>query len=125
MIDPVSALATYMLKWLLAGRLRAFVRLVMSLVVSSTATFCGTMGISLWALQTQYPLGLVWTLSAGNALIATAGVIVWIVRRSPDAKGLMLAVPGDVEREFEKLLQEHNIVTSGQMQWSSGAGSNS
>lgn len=112
MIDAMQV-AAYAVFKLLAGRgVARAVRLLLSLFISSSASFCGICGLSLWAMQSYGP---VWAciLSVANGMIAAAVVVVWIVRRSPDARDLMLAVPGDLEREVEKILREQNIVVSG------------
>ena len=111
MIDPLQA-AVYAVARVFAGKNTArAIRLLLSLSVSAFASFFGAAGTSLWALQSYGP---VWAciLAAANGMIASAVSVVWIMRRSDDAKGLMLAIPGDLEREVERILREQNIVTS-------------
>lgn len=110
--DPVATAATVVLKLFAGGKVRGAIRLIISVIISAFVSFWGVFGMSLWALQGYGPVWCV-ILSIGNSSIAMAVSVVWVMRRSRDAKDLMLAIPGDLEREVDRVLREQNMVVSG------------
>lgn len=73
---------------------QAWVKMVMSTVYSGFIAFTGTTGIALVAKTSPW-------VAVGSGLIACAVSVFSVMLRYPQAKSLMISVPGEVEKQYE------------------------
>lgn len=112
-LDPFNALGNILLGYIKAGRAQKWGKLVASLSISAFVTFWGTWGLAISTLYSAVgPVGAL-ILGFAAACVAMSTTVLFLWRRHPLTKELMVSVPGDIETELLKTLQDKTMVTTG------------
>lgn len=112
-MDPFNAIGNFALGYIKSGRMQKWVRFGASTLVSAFVTFWGTWGL---AIPSLYPVvGAVGALilGFGAACVAMSVIVLYLWRRHPLTKELMVMTLGDVETALRQHMEKKTVVKTG------------
>ena len=107
-----DALSNFILGWIKNGQMQAWIRLLMSIFGTAFVAFFGVLGVTIVTLYPTIGTGAL-VIGIGAASLAMAISVLFLWRSSKLTKGIPIAVTGDIEKEYQRILKEQGMVISG------------